>query len=70
VSFKLDQSAIDWIDRLASERGENRSETMRAMLAFALQADAARLAPPRRGACRRRRAPTSRSNASSATGSL
>jgi hypothetical protein len=34
VSFKLDQSAIDWIDRLASERGENRSETMRAMLAL------------------------------------
>src|SRR4051812_32258634 len=35
VSFKLDQSAIDWIDRLASERGENRSQTIRVMLAYA-----------------------------------
>jgi Arc/MetJ-type ribon-helix-helix transcriptional regulator len=51
VSFKLDQSAIDWIDRLASERGENRSETMRAMLAFAQQADAARLATPAGQTC-------------------
>jgi metal-responsive CopG/Arc/MetJ family transcriptional regulator len=35
VSFKLDQSEIDWLDKLAAERGQNRSETIRAMLIFA-----------------------------------
>lgn len=35
VGLKLSQDGIAWIDQLAAERGENRSETMRAMLAYA-----------------------------------
>jgi Arc/MetJ-type ribon-helix-helix transcriptional regulator len=46
VSFKLDQSAIDWIDRLASERGENRSETIRTLLSYASRMPALWRPPP------------------------
>jgi Arc/MetJ-type ribon-helix-helix transcriptional regulator len=35
VSFRLEQAEIDWIDKLAVERGENRSDTIRALLKLA-----------------------------------
>lgn len=38
VSFRLEQPAVDWIDRLAAQRGEHRSDTIRALLAYAMRA--------------------------------